>query len=130
MNFLWPSGSTTEQTEDWFSKYGGIILIVLSVIISIAFVAALVFYIKVKKKEDKSNSIDNLNEYIDAFGGKYNIISCEAKSSRLIVTLKDYGKMDEEKLKEIGIESLIKATNKVTFIVGEKAESIANEINK
>ena len=38
--------------------------------------------------------------------------------------------MDEEKLKELGIESLIKATNKVTFIVGEKAETIANEINK
>ena len=130
MIFLWPIDNTNQQSDDWFSKYGGILLIILSAILVVAFVVALVFYLKVRKNDKIKNTITNPNEYVEAFGGKENIVSCEAKTSRLIVVLNDYSKMDEEKLKELGIESLIKATNKVTFIVGEKAEAIANEINK
>ena len=130
MYFLWPIDNTNQQSNDWFSKYGGILLIILSAILVVAFVVALVFYFRVRKSDKINNTIDNPNEYLEAFGGKENIVSCEAKTSRLIVVLNDYSKMNEEKLKSLGIESLIKATNKVTFIVGERAESIAKEINK
>ena len=130
MYFLWPIDNTNQQSDDWFSKYGGILLIVLSAVLVVAFVVALVFYFRVRKSDKINNKIDNPNEYLEAFGGKENIVSCEAKTSRLIVVLNDYSKMNEEKLKSLGIESLIKATNKVTFIVGERAESIAKEINK
>ena len=130
MYFLWPIDNTNQQSDDWFSKYGGILLIILSAVLVVAFVVALVFYFRVRKSDKINNKIDNPNEYLEAFGGKENIVSCEAKTSRLIVVLNDYSKMNEEKLKSLGIESLIKATNKVTFIVGERAESIAKEINK
>ena len=130
MYFLWPIDNTNQQSNDWFSKYGGILLIILSAVLVVAFVVALVFYFRVRKSDKINNTIDNPNEYLEAFGGKENIVSFEAKTSRLIVVLNDYSKMNEEKLKSLGIESLIKATNKVTFIVGERAESIAKEINK
>lgn len=130
MYFLWPIDNTNQQSDDWFSKYGGILLIILSAVLVVAFVVALVFYFRVRKSDKINNTIDNPNEYLEAFGGKENIVSCEAKTSRLIVVLNDYSKMNEEKLKSLGIESLIKATNKVTFIVGERAEIIAKEINK
>ena len=41
-------------------------------------------------------------DIIKAVGGKENIVSCEAKTSRLIVVLNDYSKMNEEKLKSLG----------------------------
>ena len=76
------------------------------------------------------STLDNSNEYIDAFGGKENILSAEAKGSRLIVKLIDFTKMDQDKLKTLGLDSLIKSTDKITFIVGQQSEVIAKELTK
>jgi PTS system glucose-specific IIC component len=128
--FLWATGNNNGGSSDWFTQYGWIITLVLSIIFVAAFVIVVILLIKTKKSEKKESSISNGNEYIDAFGGKDNIVSAEAKSSRLVVVLNDDKKIDEAKLKELGLDSLIKATNKITFIVGEKSQAIAKELNK
>ena len=107
MYFLWPIDNTNQQSDDWFSKYGGILLIILSAVLVVAFVVALVFYFRVRKSDKINNTIDNPNEYLEAFGGKENIVYCEAKTSRLIVVLNDYSKMNEEKLKSLGAKIFV-----------------------
>ena len=85
-------------------------------------------YAKVSKKEQERQVKQN-NTFVEIFGGENNIISCEARGSRLVLVLHDYSKLNEEKLKENGVTSLIKATNKVTLIIGEKSKELETFIN-
>ncbi len=82
-----------------------------------------------KKKNIEENKKQN-SEFLNYFGGNENVISCESKGSRLILILKDYSLLNEEKLKENGISSMIKATNKVTLIVGEKSKELEKFIEE
>ncbi len=127
MNFLWTNGSSTSTNKSWFSQYGWIILGIISIILLVLLVVAIVAYVKVCKKE-KEKKEGNL-AITNCFGDKDNIISCEAKGSRLILVLKDYSKVDEAKLKELGITSIIKQTNKITLIAGSSSKELEILIN-
>ena len=81
------------------------------------------------KKEIEYNQKQN-NEFIKIFGGKENIVSCEAKGSRLVLVLNDYSLLDEQGLKDNGVTSMIKATNKITLIVGEKSKELEKFIEE
>ena len=96
---------------------GGIVIIAVLVLI-------FVFMKKNKSKIEKEKNIKQNNEFLKIFGGQENIISCEAKGSRLILVLKDYSLLDEANLKENGVTSMIKATNKITLIIGEKSKEL------
>lgn len=81
------------------------------------------------KKEIEYNQKQN-NEFIKIFGGKENIVSCEAKGSRLVLVLNDYSLLDEQGLKDNGVTSMIKATNKITLIVGTKSSELEKFIEE
>ncbi len=129
INSLWNTENSKPNT-DWLAQNGWIITLVISIILVIAFFFVVFLLIKVRRVEHKMSTLDNSNEYIDAFGGKENILSAEAKGSRLIVKLIDFTKMDQDKLKTLGLDSLIKSTDKITFIVGQQSEVIAKELTK
>lgn len=96
-------------------------------------VCVIVLVICLNKSNKKRNIEENRkqnSEFLNYFGGNENIISCESKGSRLILILKDYSLLNEEKLKENGISSMIKATNKVTLIVGEKSKELEKFIEE
>ncbi len=128
MNFLWTNGTSTSTNKSWFSQYGWITLCIISVILLVLLILSIITYVKVCKKE-KASKEGNL-AITNCFGEKDNIISCEAKGSRLILVLKDYSKVDELKLKELGITSIIKQTNKITLIAGSSSKELEELINK
>ena len=66
---------------------------------------------------------------IEGFGGLDNIIEVSAKASRLSLTLKDYSLVNVQLLKEKGVTSSIKMSNKITFVIGEQAKDIENHIS-
>lgn len=103
----------------------------VGVIVIIAIIVIVLLALKKKKKvnEIKENIKQN-NEFLKIFGGKDNIISCEAKGSRLILILNDYSLLDEQGLKDNGVTSMIKATNKITLIVGEKSKELEQFIEE
>jgi phosphotransferase system IIB component len=111
--------------KEMFFSWGYICLCALVLIVLIALIIILVL-----KKKNKKKNIPNDNYYLKLFGGKENIISCSSKGSRLVLELKDYSLIDENELKKIGINSLIKATNKITLLVGDKAKDFATHINE
>ena len=98
---------------------------ILGGIVIIAVVVLIFYFIKKNKiKIEKERNTKQNNEFLKIFGGQENIISCEAKGSRLILVLKDYSLLDEANLKENGVTSMIKATNKITLIIGEKSKEL------
>ena len=75
------------------------------------------------KKEKAKPSID-VNENLVAIGGKENIEEHQLEGSRIVLKLKDYGKVDREKLKEAGAIGFIMKSDKLTIVFKEKAEEV------
>ncbi len=99
----------------------------MAIIVSLIAIVIILICKKCKKPKNKSGVYDEL---IDAFGGMDNIIEVKARESRLSLVLKDYNLINEEKLKEKGITSSIKMTNKITYVIGSSAKEIEDYINK
>ena len=101
---------------------GGAILFVIVLFIVFFFI----FNKKDKKPvENKTVEIDN-NKWVNALGGKENIVSFEAKGSRLIVNIVDNTKINKEELHELGVTSIIVSKEKATLVLKERAENICN----
>lgn len=66
---------------------------------------------------------------LKALGGRENIVSCEAKSSRLSVVLKEKSLLDEKALKDQGILSIIKMSGKVIIVIDGSAEKVKKLID-
>lgn len=99
--------------------------IVLPVIGSLVLIAALLTAIRIwrKKRFVKTRRKENF-QLVDALGGKENILQATATGSRLSLTLKDYDAVQEGKLKELGVSSIIRMSQKITLVIGEDAEKI------
>ena len=117
-----------ENNSNWFNSWGWVVL--LAVVVAIIVTILCIVIKKSKSRKEIENSKKQNSTFLEIFGGEENIISCEAKGSRLVLVLTDYSKLDEVKLKENGVTSLIKATNKVTLIIGEKSKELETFINE
>ena len=106
------------------------LLIVVGGVVLFAIILILILFL-VRRKRSKQNteqvttSIDN-NKWVNALGGNENIISYDAKGSRLIVNISDNSKINKEELHELGVASIIVSQDKVTLVLKEKAENIRN----
>ena len=114
--------------SNWFISWGWIILLIVGVLLVIAITIVLIKNKKVRKQIENDKKQNNI--FLEIFSGNENIISCESRGSRLVLVLKDYSLLNEEKLKENGVTSMIKATNKITLIIGEKSKELEEFINQ
>lgn len=104
--------------SEFNSNYWWIYLVAVF-IISLSFLLLLI----IKKKEaDKRKAgikqnadLSNVYSYL---GDKDNVVSHELKGTRLTLVLKDYQKVNRDKLKEIGVERVLSMSNKY-ILVGE-----------
>ena len=101
----------------------GIGLLVITIIF-------LIFYCTVFRKRNKKikAKFDN-NAWIAALGNKENIVEISGVGSRLSVKLVDKDKIDREKLKELGVSSVLVMSNKVTLVVEGQAEKLSEILN-
>jgi len=93
-------------------------LLVLLVILRVIFNFA--------KKSPKAK-VDN-NEWFTALGGKENVKEITAVGSRLSLVLNDKEIVDREKLKTLGVSSVVVMSNKMTLVIEGKAERIAETL--
>ena len=106
-----------------------------AVIIAIAVVAALlvvgcaVLLILRSKSNKTSKAKVSDSEWIDALGGQNNILEASAIGSRLSVKLNDKEIINRDKLKELGVSSVLVMSNKVTLVIEKQAEKVASVIN-
>jgi len=101
------------------------VLIIIGAIVVVALIFFLVLFLLRRKKSKK---VDD-SSWLLALGGKDNIASISAIGSRINLSLKDKEAIDREKLKELGVKSVLVMSNKVTLVVESQAENIANSVN-
>ena len=80
------------------------------------------------KKRVKSLPIASKSEYFEALGGEDNYIDSSREGSRIIVHLKDYSKINKEKIKEAGVTGFIEKSDKLTLVVKDNAEEVYEKI--
>ncbi|QXM06268.1 N-acetylglucosamine-specific PTS transporter subunit IIBC [Crassaminicella indica] len=80
----------------------------------------------------KTDDLDGLaKEYLVALGGKENIVELDSCITRLRLTLKDAGIIDEKQLKNLGASGVLKINDKnVQVIVGTKVEILSTRMKK
>ena len=100
-------------------------LIVVDVLL-LLFVVIMIIRNKVAKPKSKINN----DEWILALGDKDNIKEVTAIGSRLSLTLVNKEKIDREKLKTLGVSSVLVMSNKVTLVIEGKAEKIAESLKQ
>ena len=90
-------------------------------------VAVLVFLIIFFGKRKKSPIVDE-SAWLTALGGKDNINNVSAIGSRINLSLRDKEKIDREKLTNLGVNSVLVMSNKVTLVIANNAVDIAETI--
>lgn len=104
-----------------------IILIVMAVVFFLAALGIVIYLIVDNKKSKKP--LDG-SAWLLALGNKENIKEVTANGSRLSVVLVNKEIIDREKLKELGVSSVLTMSNKITLVIEGKAGKIASTIKK
>ena len=118
-----------ENLNQFFQSAAFYIALGVTLLIVLAIVLIIIFSKKKKKvKIDKQNVVIDTNEWLEALGGKDNILEKSATGSRLVVKLSEPSKMNEEKLKELGVSNILKMSNKITLVFEDQAEKILSQL--
>lgn len=103
-------------------------LIPIFVVVGIIIINLIAFMIKRIITNKKYAVVDD-NAWIEALGGKDNIISIEVVGSRLSLVVKDKNRFDRQKLGDLGVSSILVMTTKITLVIEGKAKQVAEVIN-
>ena len=101
-----------------------ICLIALDAVLLFLVVIMVILHFVKKSPKQKVNN----DEWFVALGGKENIKEINATGSRLSLVLNDKESIDREKLKALGVSSVVTMSNKVTLVIESKAEMIAEKL--
>ena len=96
-----------------------------------AVLVAFVLFMVIRHLVKKSPRVKvNNNDWFNALGGKENVKEISAVGSRLSLNLLDKEAIDREKLKTLGVSSVVSMSNKVTLVIEGKAEQIAETLKQ
>ena len=105
------------------------IVIWVSVIDALLLLLVIIMVIRFHVTKSPKVKVDN-NEWFIALGGKENVKEINAVGSRLSLNLVDKEIIDREKLKTLGVSSVVTMSNKVTLVIEGKAEKIAETLKQ
>ncbi len=90
------------------------------------------FKLTIFEADEEEQSKENSNEaqaFIEALGGKENIVSTDACITRLRMEVKNSKELDEEAFKKLGAKGVVKPSDTtIQVVLGTKAESVAEMI--
>ena len=96
-----------------------------------AVLVAFVLFMVIRHLVKKSPRVKvNNDDWFNALGGKENVKEISAVGSRLSLNLSDKEAIDREKLKTLGVSSVVSMSNKVTLVIEGKAEQIAETLKQ
>ena len=104
----------------------GLVLIILLVILFLYVIP----YLKKRKKQHVSLPHTTGMDWLQALGGKDNIYDLMANGSRLSLHVKDSKLINQPRLKEYGVSSIITMSSKVILVIENKANKIKDELEK
>lgn len=119
------SGNDPKNDFEIFLKnYAWIICV--AVVVIILFVIALII-IKGRKKK---GAVVNASNWLDALGGKDNVIEVSSTGSRLSVKLKNKELVNKEALNQLGVKNIVSMSDKITLVSELDNSKIVEEIQK
>ena len=101
--------------------------IILIIFITLFFLLVLP---KIRQKRKKATSISDAVEWINSLGGSSNIINFSSSRSRLTLEVKDSSLVDQNKLKLLGVSSIIIMSQKIILVIDNGADEIKEKIDK
>lgn len=101
--------------------------IILIILVTLFFLLVLP---RIKQKKKKTASITDAVDWIDSLGGNSNIISSSSSRSRLTLEVKDATLVDQNKLKMLGVSSIIFMSKKIILVIDNGADEIKEKIEK
>ena len=118
-----------ENLNNFFSSYAFYIALGVAILIAIVIILIVIFSKRKKKSElSKQDVVIDTNEWLEALGGRENILEKSATGSRLVLKLQEPEKINEEKLKELGVSNILKMSNKITLVFEDQAEAILSQL--
>ena len=132
--------SSQDPTNNPFTQflvnYGVWIALGVCGFVALVAIFFLVFFsVKRKKWAEEADALEKKvasQPKVDVYkllGGKENVISHDRMKSRIILQLKDDTRVDADKLKGIGVDSIIKMSNKTILVVEQDPESFYTLFN-
>ena len=132
MKILTDNSPTANPLNDFLKNYGIWIAVALA---AAAFIAVVVLFIiaKVKSKDavmpiQKPAESERSKEILLALGGKENILDHSLVGSRLTLILTDYNVVNEARLNELGVDSVIKMSNKIILVIKDDMSTLYREM--
>lgn len=127
-NLIIYGDASKNSFNEWLGSYGLYIAIGLAGAVFLTVLGLFLYtYFKAKKqgpiiKAPERKVIQN-EEALKALGGAENILDHSLNGSRVILVLNNYDLVDDKALKEMGVSSIVKMTNKITLVVKGDASS-------
>lgn len=118
----------TNDFNSFLLNYG--IWLAVGVAVAVIIVFIIMFLLGNKKKKGKvAAKTFETNEVFEALGGKENVLTHSKNGSRISLTLSDYDKVNEKMLNALGVDSIIKMSNKITLVIKDDADSFYKLFN-
>lgn len=124
--------ASTNPTDNQFNEILKNYILPISIVVaSLIFITVLILFIIAMVKSKKNKVIKAPlpdNQILEAIGGKDNVINATLVGSRLNLILKDYDIVDEEKLNSLGIDSVIRMSNKIILVSKDDLNNVYKQI--
>lgn len=82
-----------------------------------------------KKPANKKAAVD-IEDNLAAIGGKENVISHSLSGSRINLVLKDFSKVDKQRLKKAGAVGFLMKSDKLTIVFKNNAQDVYKQLFK
>ena len=105
------------------------LIVIIAVAAALLIGGGILLFVLLSKRK-KNSDVGGGNEWLEALGGRENVVEMTAVGSRLSFKLQNNEAIDREKLKELGVTSVLVMSGKVTLVIEGKALMISKVINE
>ncbi|HBF68088.1 MAG TPA: hypothetical protein DDW20_02050 [Firmicutes bacterium] len=124
--------ASTNPTDNQFNEILKNYILPISIAVAaLIFISVLILFIVVMVKNKKNKVIKSPlpdNQILEALGGKDNVINATLIGSRLNLVLKNYDVVNENQLNNLGVDSVIKMSNKIILVSKDDLNSVYKQI--
>ncbi len=128
MIFVGASGNDPKNDFEIFLKNYAWVIAVAIVLIILITIAIIFLLNKKNKKPVKEISQASPSEWLEALGGKDNVIDVQSTGSRLTVKLLNKDLVNRDKLTELGVSSIVVMSDKITMVTNLDNQKIIENI--
>ena len=115
------NNESIQKFASWLSSSSWWLALILVGLLILAIVLVIVTG---KSKKEPKRQLASKDTYIACFGGESNIVDKKLVGSRIAITLKDTSLVDQEKLKEAGVDAFILMSNRLTLVAKGDAKDL------